>query len=745
MSETALARAIAAEQEFVDLAYGLLDAQSTAYRERLHAVRTMTGLESPGELTERDSFAAHYEDALSRLAHVENRLVLGRLDTTDGETRHIGRIGLAHDNQDIALLDWRAPQAVPFYQATAAHPGGVALRRHIATRLRKVTGVEDELLDVSAGTREANLTGEGALMSALKAARNGKMGDIVATIQAEQDRVIRAPGSGVLVVQGGPGTGKTAVALHRAAYLLYAERGRLARSGVLVVGPSRRFLAYIDQVLPSLGESDVVSVTLGTLVPGLSAKGTERAALARLKGRAVWRKICRRAVREILERPLEATVRLKVGSATLRLRPDHVRAAQEVARETGKPHNLARDAYARHLVRILARQAAKAAKTTLEDSPWITADVAGNVDVRREVNLHWLPSSPLDLLERMWARPHLLARAAKELTPDERASLVRERGSALTIGDIALIDELADVLGPYLSPRERALETARKAEREQLSAYVGETMSRMSLGGGIVSAADFAERQSARAVSGSIADQAAADRRWTYGHVVVDEAQELTPMQWEMIMRRCPSRSMTIVGDVDQRQSGAPEGGWRALLGRLGTHVEERELTVSYRTPGEILRQAAGVLGAAGAPVRPVKAAREEKDCLRMIPSGRDGLCARLAQAVAEETSWLDANLGEGAGLVAVIVPESLAAELRQAFAADPSLASAMKSVRDAAPRVSMLTARQSKGLEYDCVVLAEPDALLAEGPGALYVAMTRPTRRLALVHSRPLPAPLVH
>ena len=269
-------RAIAHEQHYVDSSYQALDRQRASYEGRLAEVRAQSGLESAGARSERDSFATHYEDNLLRIRNVENRLVLGRLDFQDGSLEHIGRIGLRDDNQDIILLDWRAPQAEPFYQATAAHPGNVVRRRHIQTRLREVTGIEDELLDshASSGT-DLELTGEGALMNAMSQARDGKMTDIVATIQAEQDRIIRADAAGVLVVQGGPGTGKTAVALHRAAYLLYAQRERLSRSGVLVIGPSPVFLRYIDQVLPSLGESDVVATTIGGLMPGIKVTGQD--------------------------------------------------------------------------------------------------------------------------------------------------------------------------------------------------------------------------------------------------------------------------------------------------------------------------------------------------------------------------------------------------------------------------------------------------------------------------------------
>lgn len=238
------------EQDFVDSAYARLDTLRDSYRERQRRAHATHGVGNAQAWTERDAISSHLGDVAARLEGVEDRLVFGRLDMTDGEVHHIGRVSLSRESGTPLLIDWRAPAAMPFYQATAVTPLSVVRRRHITTRARRVLAVEDELLDASGGSG-LDLQGEGALMSALGKARDGRMGDIVATIQAEQDRVIRARQRGLIVVQGGPGTGKTAVALHRIAYLLYAERERLERSGVLLIGPSRIFLRYIEQVLPT--------------------------------------------------------------------------------------------------------------------------------------------------------------------------------------------------------------------------------------------------------------------------------------------------------------------------------------------------------------------------------------------------------------------------------------------------------------------------------------------------------------
>jgi DNA helicase IV len=734
-------RAIAHEQAYVDRAYDALDRQRESYTERLNAVRRQAGQENPGELTERDSFATHYEDNLIRLRNVENRLVLGRLDFADHTAEHIGRIGLKDANGDILLLDWRAPQAEPFYQATAAHPGKVVRRRHIQTRFRQVTGVEDELLTASSDVSDLNLTGEGALMAALNQARDGKMTDIVATIQSEQDKVIRSSSRGVLVVQGGPGTGKTAVALHRAAYLLYTQRERLSRTGVLIVGPSPVFLRYIDQVLPSLGESDVVSTTMADLVPGVTVSRTESDAVASLKGKLMWKDIARRAVKT-LERPLREPVPLTIDGVTISLLPNDVAEAQRRARRTGLPHNEARETYARFLVDVVAHRIAESKNVAFEDAGWILSDVVSSVDARRAINLHWLPSAATDLLKRLYARPALLKEVAPELTAHERALLERDKSSGFSIADIAIIDEIAERLGPFMSPEERARAAAKKAEAAEVSRYAQETISRLGVGGGIVNGSMLADRVSESGTAGALAERAATDRGWTYGHVIVDEAQELSPMQWEMLIRRCPTRSFTIVGDLDQYPGGSPEGGWRTLLGRLGEDLHEEVLSVSYRTPKTILETAGKVLSAIGSPVRSVRAARELSHSLSLHHTDSENLVNDLPAIVASLCERMDALYGEGGGTLAVIAPDAALGSIADALSALPRLArwTLDPSGTDVVSRIHVVSPRAAKGLEYDDVVLVDPLEIARSGPGNLYVAMTRPTRHLTVVFADELP-----
>ncbi len=332
------------EQSYVDRLYARLDVLRARVAAELASVRRSGPSGTHQNRSERDSFAGLHEQRLSQLEAVEDRLAFGRVDLRDGTRRYIGRLGLSDDEQTQLLVDWRAPAAREFYQATAASPGDVVRRRHLATRGRSVTGVEDEALDLDSmdQTQRSSLTGEGALLAAVGAHRTGRMGDIVATIQAEQDQVIRSELAGPLVVQGGPGTGKTAVALHRAAYLLYTHRERLDRSGVLIVGPNPLFLRYIEQVLPSLGETGVVLSTAAELYPGVTGGHEPRADVAALKGDLRMAAVLARAVRARQRVPDGPRV-LAVGSQRLTLTPADVAAARARARRSRKPHNSARE------------------------------------------------------------------------------------------------------------------------------------------------------------------------------------------------------------------------------------------------------------------------------------------------------------------------------------------------------------------------------------------------------------------
>lgn len=782
-------REIAAEQEVVDLAYGELDRRLAEAKRFLAATQARGGGGTHQSRGERDAYAAHYANLISSLEGVEDRLVFGRMDSGadaaaeqgparsdpvagSGRRHYVGRTGLQDAQHREVVLDWRAPLARAFYQATASDPMGIVRRRHIQTRARTVLGVEDELIDVSGlgaptdrtaepgGAVSTGLQGEGALIAAMSTARDGRMGDIVATIQAEQDRVVTSDGTGVLVVQGGPGTGKTAVALHRVAYLFYSERTRLERSGVLLVGPSRTFLRYVEQVLPSLGETGVVSTTLADLVPGVRARGAEPAETAEVKSRAVWATILRRAVRD-LQRVPDSPRPITVDGTRLELRPADVREAVVRARRSGRPHNLARETFVLWLLERLTDQLASATSRDASDPDtraWIREDIRTARDARREINLCWMPTTPVGLLERLWARPALLERLAPELEARERALLQRAAGAEPTPADVPLIDELAELLGPSEDAQaHRARLQARR--HEELVAYAAQAIESQELGGGVVDAEMLADRVEAPGPSLTLAERARADRTWTYGHIVVDEAQELGAMAWRALARRCPVRSFTVVGDLTQYSGPSAPRSWADALAALGTRPDPREggraaspastplhleaLTVCYRTPATIMAAAQEAVTALGRPPAfPVSSVRDLPDCLRVDDLSRERLqdeneevwARALREAVHEESAALDRAVGADEGRIAVITPR--ADDDAAALAADPRLAGALEAPDGDVlrSRLVVMSPRMSKGLEFDVVVLVDPAVVGRTSPGDLYVAMTRPTRRLRMV-----------
>jgi len=743
MSDSARATTpVAEEQEFVDRAYSRLDQLRSQYREQRQKIDANHGVGNAQGWTERDALATHFAELSSRLDNVEERLAFGRLDMKDHATHYIGRISLLDEHSSPLLIDWRAPISAPFYQATAQEPLGVVRRRHIATRARTVTSVEDELLDVDQAQHQGlTLQGEGALMSALSSARSGRMGDIVATIQGEQDRVIRASDRGILVVQGGPGTGKTAVALHRAAYLLYTQREKLERSGVLIIGPSRTFLRYIEQVLPSLGESGVVQMTIGDIVPGLSAQDDDPVDIAAIKGRAAFSRILREAVRLIPRLPDRDQV-LQVWNRRVTLRVKDIQEALSRARRSGRPHNVARESFAMGLMELLAGRLiveAGDASTTADIDPddlrtWMS-EIRDSVDARRAINLAWMPTQAPAFLRKLWSRPDLLAQANRKagtpLSVEDLNLLYRTQDQPLTISDIPLIDELEELLGTLdlaSAQKRRAEEQREKEERERAS----EALKATGLGGGIVTA-DMLMRQTQEAPSlRPLAERARADRSWTYGHIVIDEAQDLSPMAWRCLLRRCPSRSMTVVGDLDQKRGHRRPNSWKQALGPAArAFSEEFVLSISYRTPRALTRIAQAVMAQHGTPVLyPMEAVRDVPDCYQVSHTHKDTLKECVSQVVSTMEERLDHEEGEGKGRICVIVPDAQA----QLWHADESGASALDQ------RVSYLTAAGSKGLEFDSVVVVEPGAILAQGSGDLFVALTRATHDLHAVTTTQLP-----
>jgi DNA helicase IV len=736
--------------------YGRLDELRNRASSRLAQVLRESGGTHQAR-SEREAFSVMYAQQLSQFNAAENGLCFGRLDFHNSEPRYIGRIGLHDDSGDYEqlLMDWRAEAARPFYLATAASPADVRRRRHIKTRGRTVVGVDDEVLDLTAAdpSKHEGLTGESALLAALSASRTGRMRDIVETIQAEQDQIIRSDLAGVLVVQGGPGTGKTAVALHRAAFLLYTYRRQLAKRGVLVVGPNATFLRYIGQVLPSLGETSVLLSTVADLYPGLSAAGHEPPATAAIKGRLAMAGVVAAAVRDrqhVPGRPVEVVI----DNETLRLTPAVCGRARERARRSRRPHNQARRVFARELTEALAQQlAARIGANVLgEENLLGQADLD---DMRRELRADpgvralierlWPILTPQRLLGELFSSADRLAAAAPRLRQAERAALLRDPDSDWTPADVPLLDEAAELLGEDDRAARAAAERQRRAEVAYASGVLDiisrdlEDDPEVLMAADLVDASRLATRQEDEEFL-TAAERAAGDRTWAFGHVIVDEAQELSEMAWRMLMRRCPGRSMTIVGDVAQTSNLAGAASWASVLERYqGDRWRLAGLTINYRTPAEIMAVAADVLAAIDPALELPRSVRDTGTVPWRLAAAPDQLAERLADAAQQAAE------PPGEGQLAVIVPAGRLDELGQAVAAAVPGA-AVGEHSDLERPVVVLTVAQAKGLEFDTVLIGDPAGILAESPRGLndlYVALTRATQRLGVVHSGEPPAVL--
>ena len=714
---------LASEQQEVLVRYDRLDALLRRTEDSLDKVRRGPTAGTPGALSERDAFDSMYVERLIVLRAAQERLVFGRMDLADNQPRYIGRIGLSDDDQEQILYDWRSPAAEPFYRATAAHPLGVTRRRHLTLADREVTHLEDDVLDFAAHPEAGDVQGGGALMAALGAHRTGRMRDIVATIQGEQDRIIRSPLAGTLVVQGAPGCGKTVVALHRAAYLLYTHRERIAKAGVLVVGPNRQFLRYIEQVLPSLGESSAVLATQGQLYPGVDAIPDRSRASAALKGDVRMARMVRNAV-AALERVPSRRTTVRVDGVALVLTPRMVESAVERARRSGKPHNLARREFVLDVLDKLATQLAQ--KTSVDPKEYkesLIEDLRDSVDVRREINLCWMPWTAEALVARLFSDEARLSAAAPWLTAEDRAALLRPAGSAWETGDVPILDEAAELLG---ADDESSRASAAAAERERVHELDYARDVAQASGSGMVSADTLMERYAGAGSRSSVAD-AHSDRSWIFGHVVVDEAQELSPMAWRVVVRRCPSRSMTVVGDINQTGSPAGVTDWATLFDAIapGRWAKE-ELTVNYRTPRPVMDLATAHLRASGIAAPDVTSARDGDEPHRVEVSGVGDIGGLVRSEL----------VAIGSGRVAVISAATEHAAVSDALtSALPGLVGVGDSAVDS--QVAVMTPVMAKGLEFDVVLVVNPGSIAAtpgSGTRDLYVAYTRTTSRLVLV-----------
>jgi DNA helicase IV len=716
LSKSSYDAELQAERARIASIYAHLDAERSTASGKLDGVLLDSTAETTEALWERDVAATTLSRRIGLLKVADNGLCFGRLDHVAGETTYIGRIGLFDEDDDYEplLIDWRAPVARPFYVATAANPEGLTRRRHFRTRGRRVLAFHDDVLEQGVADSDE------VLLAALNAPRSDTMGDIVATIQAEQDEIIRLGRTGVVVIDGGPGTGKTVVALHRVAYLLYTHRERMSRRGVLIIGPNTGFLRYIGGVLPSLGETDVVFATPGELLPDVKTRAADpdRA----VKGGLAMVDIIRSAVANRQELP-DTPIEIELDDVTVEIDVSVAGRARERARSTGRVHNRAQEIFRDGLILELAEQAVdRIGEGWLEarETPDLARDLAA--DVRRElissdaldaaVELLWPKLSPQRLLRELYT-----SRVRLKMT-GAPASFYRERGDAWTVSDVPLLDEAAELLGAFESEEE-----AEQSQREQ-EAYARGVLDILDTDedpdGELLRAVDIldptrlAERQEERDHR-SLAERAAADREWTYGHVVVDEAQELSEMDWRVLMRRCPSRSMTIVGDLAQRESPAGARSWARMLDEyVPKRWAYRQLTINYRMPAEIMDVAASLLSTMDATVQPPKSVRSSG----VRPWSRRATPEDLARVVTEMAVRMEEEIGQGT--VAVVAPDGWTLNV------------------DAL----LLPPRATKGLEFDGVIVVEPSAIMAgpAGSAELYVALTRATQRLGVVHVDPLP-----
>jgi DNA helicase IV len=758
---------VAAEQAYLDAVYGRLAAMRASAESVAAAYGDVRQGGTHQARLERDIAVETTHRRLAALDIGDAPLAFGRMDEEGGVTLYVGRLAVDDEDRTPLVIDWRAPVAEPFYRATALEPMGVLRRRHLLTRNgREVIGLDDEVFDAdaveAAGLR---VVGEGALLAALERNRTGRMADIVATIQTEQDAAVRADLPGVLIVAGGPGTGKTAVALHRAAYLLYTYRARLASQGVLLVGPSAVFLRYIEQVLPSLGEHEVQLATVGGLKPQLAAQRADTPAVATVKGDARMATVLRRALDD-REHPPREDVKVDIDGLRLRLSRRECRRVLERVKRRRGPHNAQRPLIERMLLDRLVAQYRQALTRTHRDvldlddfdseasydpqvaaalrrgeSPpreWereLTGRLRRHVEVRKLLERMWPVLTGAELVHDLFSFPGLIRSAADGvLSRDEQAGLFRPRSEDVrsvpwTESDVALVDEADALLGPIEAARPRRKARRSAEEREALDA-ARSVVRELGLGGFTT-----ADQLAARYGNGSGPAQDAVPELRTFGHVLVDEAQDLTPMQWRMLARRCPSGSMTIVGDFGQASRPGAAQDWDEVLSLLPSHDAPQRvtLTVNYRTPAEIMDLANRLLAVAATGVEPTESVRR---------TGRPPVFTRADDVVAAAADAARRSVAEG-GTVAVIAPPDVHGALVGALADVGAVADAAEALD--AP-VGVLLPTDAKGLEFDHVIVVEPARLVtpdSAGLRLLYVTLTRATRTLTVVHADGLPEAL--
>ncbi|SDT65954.1 HelD family protein [Actinoplanes derwentensis] len=699
---TVLQQEIAVEQQHVDRVYTrLAELRKNASRAEKEGYQ-LAGVGTFGALVERDAMVFHAARRRHALDTEYEGLVFGRLDQLDGATHYVGRMGIRDDGSKPLVVDWRAPAAAAFYRATPAEPLGVIRRRMIQSSREKVTGIEDDLLDPEAAPEGMRVVGDGALLASLAKATGRGMRDIVSTIQREQDDAIRSPAGGVTIVTGGPGTGKTAVALHRAAYLLYSDRSRFAGGGILVIGPSGVFVEYIATVLPSLGEDTATLRSLGSMVPAWDSSRVDTGEVASIKGSLRMRRVLERASHDTVPgAPTE--LKLLYRGTLLRLTAQDLEQIRRRVLQRGARRNEVRGHGFDRVFDVLWAQAREAKLSGLPEKKEFESELADRNDFREFLKAWWPRFTPMRVL-RWLADPRRLRAYANGVLSRDEITALQGSFDALetegpTIADVALLDELDELMGRPRKPQKRSKNPFHVRD-------------------GVQEVSTFADRQAAARTQGL---QREDDYR-EYAHIVVDESQDVSPMQWRMVGRRGAYASWTIVGDPAQTAwSGDPEELDRARERALGTRKRNSyALTTNYRNSSEIFEVAARVIRTI-MPDLPLPSAVRSTG---VAPADVVATVAGLPETVRELT---EKQLAEVDGTIGVIMPVPRQAEVAGWVAGLPE-------------RVQVVTALEAKGMEYDAVVLVEPAQIATDPAGVrtLYVALSRATQRLTTVGTKP-------
>ncbi|RHW25267.1 AAA family ATPase [Nocardioides immobilis] len=691
---------VAADEEHFSAIAASLDQAIAELTDRLDAARKAPG-GTGQEAMDRDLEVHRISARLRTLRRYTLDLCLGRIVPADqGEPVYVGRLGLTDSEGRRLLVDWRSPAAEPFFGATHGNPMGLASRRRYRWTKGRVSDFWDEVFSSNGLEGHAALDDQSAFIASLGTSRSPQMRDVLGTIQADQDAIIRAGSRGALVVDGGPGTGKTVVALHRTAYLLYSDpRLDHSRGGVLFVGPHQPYLAYVADVLPSLGEEGVRTCTLRELVPeGATARVEADPEVLRLKSSALMMTAIEPAVR-LYEEPPTQGMEVETPWADLWLSADEWAEAFD-APDPGTPHNEARDQVRDALVDILVD------KYDDEDVP--TETVRGSLlrhrGLNETLNRAWPLIEPTDLVADLWSVPAYLRRCAPWLEPDQVRALQRDEPYAWTAADLPLLDAAYRRLGdPEASRRKRRHDAAVAAERARMDRVV-EDLLQLDDEDGMMAQLRQDGIRDALVDEGALPHDASDTLAGPFAHIVVDEAQELTDAEWQMLLSRCPSRSLTIVGDRAQARHGFTES-WEDRLGRVGLdRISQASLTINYRTPEEVMAAAEPVIRAVLPDANVPTSVRS---------SGVPVTYGSVADLDAIVTTWLTEH-AEGEGIACVV--------------GDPTFAGTA--------RVRSLSPELTKGLEFDLVVLVEPEAFGTGIEGAVdrYVAMTRATQRLVIL-----------